>query len=153
MDPRMHPADPPAAAVVQLRAQPITLQGAPALLELYRAAPDYFDLLGTQIPSLGEVESDIGLALLDRRRHVELLCLGEEVTGLIDWKTDYPEPGDVTINLLLIRREYRSRGLGHQAVRNLEARLPQGTQRVLASVLGINPGARGCGRAWATALP
>ncbi|MEW6421553.1 MAG: GNAT family N-acetyltransferase [Deinococcota bacterium] len=123
---------------------PLALHHAPLLHALYAAAPGYFELLGTRVPSLGEVQRDVEIALLDPRRRLELLHDDAgELVGSLDCKSDYPDRGDLTINLLLIREDRQSQGLGRQAVRELEARVPPGTQRILASVLGDNPrGAR-----------
>ncbi|MCP2015139.1 ribosomal protein S18 acetylase RimI-like enzyme [Deinococcus sp. HSC-46F16] len=127
-----------------MKATPLALQHAPLLHTLYAAAPGYFALLGTRVPTPAEVTRDVEIALLDPRRRLDLLHDDAgECVGSLDYKLHYPEDGDLTINLLLIREDCQSRGLGGQAVRDLEARLPPGTGRILASVLGDNPrGAR-----------
>jgi GNAT superfamily N-acetyltransferase len=127
-----------------LKVTPLALHHAPLLHMLYAAAPGYFALLGTRVPSLSEVERDVEIALLDPRRHLELLHdEAGELFGSLDCKQDYPNPGDLTINLLLIREDRQSQGLGERVVRHLERRAPRGTGRILASVLGDNPrGAR-----------
>ncbi|WP_407541114.1 GNAT family N-acetyltransferase [Deinococcus radiomollis] len=162
-----------------MKFQPLALQHAPLLYQLYLDTPDYFALLGTRPPSLGEVEHDVQTALFDPRRCLELIYLDRaaptEVTGMegeeapvpvgsLDYKLDFPEPGDVTINLLLIRGDLQSGGLGHRVVRLLETRLHDSRlagarlgqppnndsdsgdgrraahlPRLLASVLGENP--------------
>ena len=135
-----------------MKLQTLALHHAPLLHRLYLDTPDYFALLGTQPPSLGEVERDVQTALFDPRRRLELLYhtadrqaleAGQvsvpELLGSLDYKLDFPEPGDVTINLLLIRGNRQSGGLGRQAVGLLEKQLPSGTSRLLASVLGNNP--------------
>ncbi|GGL93981.1 N-acetyltransferase [Deinococcus aerolatus] len=123
---------------------PLALHHAPLLHMLYAAAPGYFALLGSRVPSLSEVERDVEIALLDPRRRLELLHDPHgELVGSLDYKLDYPQAGDLTINLLLIREDRQSQGLGEAVMRGLEGRLPANTERVLASVLGDNPrGAR-----------
>ncbi len=123
---------------------PLALHHAPLLHMLYAAAPGYFALLGSRVPSLSEVERDVEIALLDPRRRLELLHDHHgELVGSLDYKLEYPQAGDLTINLLLIREDRQSQGLGEAAMRGLEGRLPANTERVLASVLGDNPrGAR-----------
>lgn len=123
--------------MIPLKVQPMALPSAPLLHELYRATPGYFALLGCPVPSLQEVTRDIETALYDPRRRLELLYQDGELVGSLDYKLDYPQSGDVTINLLMIREGEQSRGLGRQVVRDLERRLPQG-ERLLASVLGEN---------------
>lgn len=127
-----------------LEVTPLVPHLAPLLHNLYQSTPGYFRLLGTRIPNLSEVQADVNTAFADPRRHLELLHDERgELVGSLDYKTAYPQVGDVTINLLLIREDRQNQHLGELAVRQLEARLPAGTRRVLASVLGENPrGAR-----------
>lgn len=127
-----------------MKVTPLALHHAPLLHTLYAAAPGYFALLGTRVPSFSEVQRDVEIALLDPRRHLDLLHDDAgELFGSLDCKQDYPNPGDLTINLLLIREDRQSQGLGERAVRDLERRVPRGTGRILASVIGDNPrGAR-----------
>ena len=125
-------------------ATPLALHHAPMLHSLYTATPGYFALLGSRVPTLGDVEREIEIALLDHRRALRLLHDDHgDLVGALDCKNDYPQPGDVTINLLLIREDRQSQRLGEQAVQYLERHVPPGTNRILASVLGENPrGAR-----------
>jgi hypothetical protein len=127
-----------------LNVTPLALHQAALLHELYTATPGYFALLGTRIPTGKEVERDVETALLDPRRRIELLYdSSQELIGSLDCKIDYPAQADFMINLLLIRENRQSQSLGKQVVSDLEARLPLGTSRILASVLGNNPrGAR-----------
>ncbi len=127
-----------------MNSTPLALHHAPLLHMLYAAAPGYFALLGSRVPSISEVERDVEIALLDPRRRLELLHDPHgELVGSLDYKLDYPQAGDLTINLLLIREDRQSQGLGEAAMRELEERLPPHVERVLASVLGDNPrGAR-----------
>lgn len=149
-----------------MKFQSLALQHAPLLHQLYLDTPDYFALLGNRPPSLGEVEHDVQTALFDPRRCLELIYLDADAAadqatpapqpiGSLDYKLDFPEKGDVTINLLMIRGDLQSSGLGQQVVRRLESRLHQArlgqaaspdgaadgshTPRLLASVLGENP--------------
>lgn len=121
-----------------LNAQELTLLEAPLLHRLYLDTPQYFQMLGTPIPTLLEVEREVQLALLDPRRRLELLLSGDSLIGCLDYKLHYPSRGDITINLLMVAERVQSRGYGSLAVRHLEERLPAGTRRVLASVLGNN---------------
>lgn len=122
--------------------KPIALPNASQLHQLYLATPSYFNLLGSPVPSLQEVIRDIETALYDPRRKLELLYIGRELVGSLDYKVNYPYQGDVTINLLMMRGDMQSRGLGKAVVRDLERRLTDdprmGSQRLLASVLGDN---------------
>lgn len=135
----MNPSDNTTTSHVAPHARPARLADSPLVHRLYSCAPEYFEMLGTPCPTPADVETELGLALMDERRHVELLEIGGECVGLLDWKAHYPNQADVTVNLVLIDAAQRGRGLGRKVIRGLEARLPQGTERVLASVLGHNP--------------
>src|SRR5690606_16218651 len=95
----------------------------------------------------------------DPRRHVELVLVGDEtadgvepvvrdevtgtlVVGYLDYKLDYPEPGDATVNLLLVLPSVQSQGIGGACARDLERRLSGRSRRMLASIFGDNPRAR-----------
>ncbi len=121
-----------------LNAQPISPHHAHLLHRLYASTPQYFEMLGTPVPTLHEVEREVELALLDPRRRLELLFEGEDLVGYLDYKLHYPSRGDITINLLLVAGEHQGHGYGSRAVAHLEERLPAGTKRLLASVLGTN---------------
>ena len=121
-----------------LKVREMTLHDAPLMHELYLHTPQYFQMLSTPIPTLLEVEREVQLALLDPRRRLELLERDDGVVGCLDYKLHYPSRGDITINLLLIAEHVQSQGCGSWVVRDLEERLPAGTRRLLASVLGNN---------------
>jgi GNAT superfamily N-acetyltransferase len=126
---------------------------------LYLATPDYFDLISIPVPTRAEVRTELAAAERDERRHVELVLERERppvgdadalydavsdgwVVAYLDYKIDYPELGDATVNLLLVHGELHDRGIGRLAVRDLEARLGGSVRRVLASIYGRNPTAR-----------
>ncbi len=122
-----------------MNAVPISFNDASLLHHIYNATPSYFDLLGCRVPTLSEVERDIETALLDPRRKIELLYENELLIGSLDYKLNYPKAGDLTINLLMIREDMQSKGLGEVAIKALESRVPLQIERILASVLGENP--------------
>lgn len=124
-----------------MRIRSAHLGDAQALHRIYQASPDYFRMLGTDIPTISEVETELGLALMDASRHVELIEHHDRAAGVLDWKVAYPDSADVTVNLLLLRPDERSAGLGSRVMWDLESRLPSETRRLMASVLGENPAA------------
>jgi GNAT superfamily N-acetyltransferase len=126
---------------------------------LYVATPEYFEVISIPVPTLDEVRTDLETAARDDRRHMELLVtlerpplpeaasLHEPATGgwsvgYLDYKLDYPERGDATVNLLLVHGALHQRGIGRRAVIDLEARLRGRVHRVLASIYGQNPRAQ-----------
>lgn len=127
-----------------MKVTPLASQHAPLLHNLYAATPNYFAQLGTKLPSLSETALDVETAEADPQRHIELIHDDAgELIGSLDYKCHYPEYGDLTINLLLIREDRQSQGWGERVVRHLEARVPDGIHRILASIFGENPrGAR-----------
>ena len=121
---------------------------------LYLKTPGYFDIISIPLPSLAEVERELLAGELDRQRFIELILLPQEpfgrdgvvdpdsgwcVAGYLDYKLDYPEPRDATVNLLLIQDPYQGRGIGRLTVADLERRLVGRATRVLASIYGRNP--------------
>ena len=77
---------------------------------------------------------------LTARPSSSVVPVNAEPLGYLDLKCDYPNPGDATINLLLISELCQSRRFGSQAVEWLEEHLRgRGCRRVLASVYGHNP--------------
>lgn len=125
---------------------------------LYVATPSYFEAISIPVPSADEVRTDLLTAARDERRYVELVLgeggphaprgvpfdvrTGRPVVAYLDYKVDYPEAGDATVNLLLVHGAVQSRGYGAAVVADLEARLQGRVGRVLASIYGRNPRAR-----------
>jgi len=139
--------------------RPADASDASLVHRLYEKTPGYFDVISIPIPTLAEVKTDLDTAVRDARRRTELVLLppservprdtgledpvsGRQVVGYLDYKLDYPDAGDATVNLLLIEGDLQGRGFGSRCVRDLEKRLGGRVRRVLASIYGQNPGAR-----------
>jgi len=69
------------------------------------------------------------------------------VVGYLDYKLNFPEKGDATVNLLLVGEPWQRNGYGARAMCDLETRLQGKVRRVLASVYGQNVRAK---RFWAS---
>ena len=149
----------PAANVLRLR--PAGADDAGVVHALYLATPAYFDAIGKPVPTASEVRTDLTLAERDERRHVVLAVLDDRtasatlpagvprdavsdapVVAYVDYKLDYPDVGDATVNLLLVHGALHSRGYGAAIVAALEERMRGGVRRVLASIYGSNPRAK-----------
>ncbi len=126
----------------QLHTRPATPADAPHLYTLYCGAPRYFDLLSAPLPTPLEVERELEAAAQDPKRRAELLFEKGRAVGYLDYKLDYPEPGDATVNLLLIPETLQSRGYGRRSIGLLEAHLQGRATRILASVYGSNARAK-----------
>ena len=126
----------------QLHTKPATTDDAARIFALYCGAPRYFELLSAPLPTLPEVERELEAAAQDPKRCVELLCEDGHTVGYLDYKLDYPEPGDATVNLLLIPEALQSHGYGRRSIGLLEASLRGRATRVLASVYGRNARAK-----------
>lgn len=136
--------------------RPATVEDAALVHALYVATPAYFDIISIPIPTTDEVRTDLETAARDARRYTELVLLdvddaydgpldpasGRFVAGYLDYKLDYPERHDATVNLLLIHRSLQSRGLGRRTVGDLERRLQGRAHRILASIYGQNTRAK-----------
>lgn len=145
-----------------MRTRSASLEDAGLVHELYAATPAYFDIISIPVPTTQEVATDLATAIADPRRHIELVLLeGEEeralgkargcqtdpvtslpIGGYLDYKLDYPEEGDATVNLLLIRDQLQSSGVGSACALDLERRLQGRVTRLLASIYGENPRAK-----------
>jgi len=124
-----------------LSARRAELADAPLLHAVYTRSPGYFELLGSELPTLVDVESELAAALADPERRLELLFLRDEVVGLLDYKLHHPEDDAATLSLVLITEDHRGLGLGQRAVRNLEAALSPEFRLLYAVVYGQNPSA------------
>lgn len=129
---------PTPAAAPHFYTRPATLTDAAAIYDLYCGAPSYFDIISIPPPTPFEVERELEAAVLDPKRCTELVVQEGEVVGYLDYKLDYPETGDATVNLLLIPEHLQSRGYGRRTMSLLEARLQGRVKRVLASIYGQN---------------
>ena len=130
----------PTSSTPKLHTRTATVSDAEHVFNLYCGAPRYFELLSAPLPTLPEVERELEAAAQDPKRCVELLLDGDgdRMVGYLDYKLDYPEPGDVTVNLLLIPEVLQSRGYGRRSIGLLEAGLQGRARRILASVYGSN---------------
>ncbi|MDA0700684.1 MAG: GNAT family N-acetyltransferase [bacterium] len=150
-------ATPAGASSVVITTRRVDVDDAELVHALYLATPSYFDVISIPVPSMAEVRTEIAAAQGDERRHIELVLADPEprwpgltqdprsgrlIVGYLDYKLDYPEPGDATVNLLLIHGAVQSLGLGGRVVPDLERRLKGAARRVLASIYGRNPSAR-----------
>lgn len=157
---------------VAVRTRPAGSGDAELVHGLYAATPEYFDIISIPVPTVAEVRTDLETAAADPRRRIELVLLdavaasrngeahrspqsavgdvgtaldpatGLPIAGYLDYKLDYPDPGDATVNLLLVRGGFQSRGIGGACARDLESRLHGRARRLLASIYGENPRAR-----------
>lgn len=140
-----------------VRTRAASAADAATIQELYRATPGYFDVISIPVPTVDEVRTDLATATGDPRRHVEIVLIepervgeaaiidpvtGEAAVGYLDYKLDYPEEGDATVNLMLVRGDMQSRGIGRACALDLEERLKGRSRRMLASIYGENPRAR-----------
>lgn len=125
---------------------------------IYELAPGYFDVISIPMPSEDEVARELEAASHDPLRHTELIYASHRheeggipdpdcpqsmpIIGYLDYKLDYPDKGDATVNLLLIPEHLQNRGHGKRTVRTLEARLKGRVKRILVSIYGKNPRAK-----------
>jgi ribosomal protein S18 acetylase RimI-like enzyme len=130
----------PMTAPATLHLRQVSSYDAVLLHKMYSDSPGYFDIISAPMPALADVASEIKSALQDRRRAVVFVCSDDGVPlAYLDYKRDYPQNGEATINLLLVPEQQQSQGLGSRIVPLLEANLRhQGMRRVLASVYGNN---------------
>lgn len=121
-----------------LTRKPISLFDASVLYDLYADSPTYFAAIGSVPPTLQEVAIDLGQALKDAQRRLELLYTHSECVGYLDYKLDYPKPKDITINLLLIPDRCRSQDYDSLAVQDLESSLQDRFRQVMVGVFAAD---------------
>lgn len=126
---------------LSLSLRPASPEDAPRLHGLFLRSPGYFALIGMEPPTLEDVLQDLLTLGKDPRRRAFLLLLEEEAVGYLDYKLHYPEEGDATLSLLLIREDHQGQGLGRRALRHLLSHLA-GVERLYAVVYGHNPRAK-----------
>ena len=130
--------------------RPATFDDARLVHAVYSRTPKYFDIISIPVPTLSEVERELEAAAHDPRRCTELVLVpeadappdpvsGRGVVGYLDYKLNYPDPGDAMVNLLMIAAPYQGHGYGKRCVADLETRLRGRVRRVLASIYGQNP--------------
>jgi len=112
-----------------------------ALQLLYASSPRYFQTIAAPIPLLEDVIRELESAMSDPRRRLEFVVVAGERIGYLDLKFDYPQAGDVTVNLLLIAQDKQRRGIGALVMRDLEQRLAGRVRKILAGVFFENSGA------------
>ncbi len=125
-----------------LHARTATVQDAERIHQIYCGAPKYFEILSAPLPTLPEVERELEVAAQDPKRCVKLLLEGDAEVGFLDYKLDYPDPQDATVNLILIPESLQSHGYGRRAMALLESELQGRVGRVLASIYGNNARAK-----------
>jgi ribosomal protein S18 acetylase RimI-like enzyme len=128
-------------AVNTFSCRSVQLSDAASLQKLYASSPRYFQTIASPIPLLEDVERELESAFSDPRRQLEFVMVESECVGYLDLKFDYPQRGDVTVNLLLIAESQQRKGYGVMVMRDLEGRLDRRVHKVLAGVFGENPGA------------
>lgn len=71
---------------------------------------------------LADLHRQLTQADHDERRHLLAITLHgiSEPIGLLCFRADYPEPGALTIDLVVLESSHRGRGLGGEAVLTLE---------------------------------
>lgn len=122
----------------ELYLQKISNAEAATVHDMYIRCPHYFELLGSKVPTLEEVEHELETIKLDHRRTVQVIKLNEEVVGLLDYKTSYPDPYSATVSLLLVDERLQGRGIASSAMKQLERLLKPSLERIYTVVYGAN---------------
>ncbi len=132
-----------------LRATAAGENAAAAVEYCVRAALDYFRRTdGSSTPE--RIAHDrLAEALADDARRLFVLTPPDgPPCGLLDLALDWPEPGEVTLALLVLAHQERGRGLGREVVGDLIALLRNSGYRTLR--LGVAPGEEAAARFWSS---
>ncbi len=118
-----------------LRLVPLTEEDLPLLKHLLDAGEDYFQALGEERvpPDLAE---HMMLTRGEGGRHLMAIYRGDEPVGLLDFRLRYPDNAAAQLGLILLRPEWRGKGLGSLAMDIWETWLDLRTpiERVRAAV-------------------
>jgi len=132
-----------------LRATAAGEDAAAAVEGCVRAALDYFRRADGSGSPERIAHDRLAEALADDTRRLFLLAPGDAAPcGLLELALDWPEPGEVTLALLVLAGSERGRGLGRELMRDLLALLRYSGYRTLR--LGVAPGEEAAARFWSS---
>ena len=92
-------------------------------LNVYLKNDYYFSKISDNFPSISTIDEDIK-AIPNRvqknQKNYSLISFNNEILGLVDYLTDYPEKNIILIGLFIIKSDKQKQGLGTKIFRYLE---------------------------------
>ena len=84
-------------------------------LNIYLKNDYYFSKISDNPPSISNVEEDVEVipnGVQKNQKNYRLISFNDEILGVVDYLTDYPEKNTVLIGLLIIKNDKQKQGLG-----------------------------------------
>ena len=92
-------------------------------LNIYLKNDYYFSKISDNPPSISNVEEDIEAipnGVQKNQKNYSLLSFNDEILGVVDYLSDYPEKDTILIGLFIIKNDKQKQGLGTKIFRYLE---------------------------------
>ena len=92
-------------------------------LNIYLKNDYYFSKISDNLPSISAVEEDmktIPNGVQKNQKNYRLISFNNEILGVVDYLTDYPEKNIILIGFFIIKNDKKKQGLGTKIFRYLE---------------------------------
>ena len=92
-------------------------------LNVYLKNDYYFSKISDNPPSISNVEEDIEAipnGVQKNQKNYRLISFNNEILGVVDYLTDYPEKDTILIGFFIIKNDKQKQGLGTKIFRYLE---------------------------------
>ena len=92
-------------------------------LNVYLKNDYYFSKISDNPPSISNVEEDIEAipnGVQKNQKNYSLISFNDEILGVVDFLSDYPEKDTILIGLFIIKNDKQKQGLGTKIFRYLE---------------------------------
>lgn len=92
-------------------------------LNVYLENNYYFSKISDDPPSISNVEEDIEVipnGVQKNQKNYRLISFNDEILGVVDFLTDYPEKDIILIGFFIIKNDKQKQGLGTKIFRYLE---------------------------------
>ena len=92
-------------------------------LNVYLENNYYFSKISDNPPSISNVEEDVEVipnGVQKNQKNYRLISFNDEILGVVDYLTDYPEKNTILIGFFIIKNDKQKQGLGTKIFRYLE---------------------------------
>ena len=92
-------------------------------LNVYLENNYYFSKISDNPPSISNVEEDVEVipnGVQKNQKNYRLISFNDEILGVVDFLSDYPEKDTILIGLFIIKNDKQKQGLGTKIFRYLE---------------------------------
>ena len=92
-------------------------------LNVYLENNYYFSKISDDPPNIFTIEKDIKAipnGVQKNQKNYKLIYFNDEISGVVDYLTDYPEKNTILIGIFIIKNDKQKQGLGTKIFRYLE---------------------------------